>query len=1192
MLIKDLRENVLIVGQRLAFFYQRGVNLLVAAALLASMMLPILVTKKAAAATTGYSAKYWNLLAPSGSPTFPTSEPDLTRTDNEINYNWWSESPDPSINVDGFAAEWTKTASFDAGFYQFRTRSDDGVRVYLDDQLIIDSWSDQGGNPHAISREVTAGNHDIRVQYYENQGFALISFDYIKMIGAGTTNDPFMISDCLQLQNLKYDLTATYKLANNIDCTDTVNWNSGAGFEPIGSLTGYFTGALNGNNKVIYGLYHNGGNEVGLFGVIGEMGQVYDLGLKNVNINSNSNVGALAGISAGTITNSYSTGNVMGGNYVGGLVGYHTEESGIGSSSPLVYTWDGSKYSYVADVGHTIPINKRGNDSVAIAGNSLQPKDGVYKMKISQEYDEIVYYDELALKTYDTTPGYQVVPQIDLLNTDKGIAINKTPTVAAQSCVDMFGNNCLAAISAVDDNWTHQDLATNINSFEMNFGDLSSSAQKVLILNGVRDFTKKASKSLKSIEVKDANGKWVNALGANNQLNSLKGAPRTVALEMSNMFLTNDYSVKISYDRAQLNYVAMDTSPTQSFTEAVYHPSSADLQFRGYTNFDKSGPYWKHDYYDLKSYPNMPFSVPSGNFTKYGDVATLLQSTNDQHVVMHHGDSMDVNFAYNPVPNGKERSFILYNWVEYKHAGSESWTHSVDPLPFKGMSKYPYEAPEAYPDTVSNRAYLAEWNTRYYAGNPNDGHHTIINSYSSATVHGSNFIGGLVGMNRAKLITGSHASGDVVSVGGCYIGGLVGWNSNGSTPGEITDSYATGNVSAVSGSCYEGGLVGFNTYSNITRSYATGNVNGVYGVGGLVGYSYSNNINAITDSYATGNVSASTDYSGGLVGYIYNMNVSNTYAIGQVTSIGEHVGGLAAVDGGGNVIKNSFWDVDSSMVSVLGDNSGLGKGKTTAEMKNVRNFTDLTFNADLSTPVWDFNGSQFDDSATNNVWKIDAEHNNNYPYLANGPVPAAMRNNGDANNDGIDDESQSNVTGYMSPVTDDYVILQSSSECSDVFSNIATESKNEVADAGYDYPAGLMNFTLNCTVGATATITQYYFGNYSASSYIARKYNSVSHSYTTIPGAVVSNVTIGGQKALKIVYQITDGGSLDQDGLVNGVIVDPSGPAQSTVGAPNTGLGGAVMQHSDNNRNYLVLVTILLVAALGTRRLQRNKSSL
>lgn len=171
-------------------------------------------------------------------------------------------------------------------------------------------------------------------------------------------------------------------------------------------------------------------------------------------------------------------------------------------------------------------------------------------------------------------------------------------------------------------------------------------------------------------------------------------------------------------------------------------------------------------------------------------------------------------------------------------------------------------------------------------------------------------------------------------------------------------------------------------------------------------------------------------------------------------------------------------------------------------------------------------------------------------------VEEAGPNSGDANNDGTPDSEQGNVVSYINPITNKYAALEVSDACTIITSSIGAESSNASADAGFDYPAGLMKFNLTCdTPGFTAQISQYYF-DLDASKLIARKYNSVNHSYQAITGVSVSQVTIDSRNVAKVSYQVTDGGPLDEDGASNGTIIDPSGVASTVVGTPNTGLGG------------------------------------
>jgi hypothetical protein len=166
---------------------------------------------------------------------------------------------------------------------------------------------------------------------------------------------------------------------------------------------------------------------------------------------------------------------------------------------------------------------------------------------------------------------------------------------------------------------------------------------------------------------------------------------------------------------------------------------------------------------------------------------------------------------------------------------------------------------------------------------------------------------------------------------------------------------------------------------------------------------------------------------------------------------------------------------------------------------------------------------------------------------------AAAPNEGDANNDGTADSEQSNVASLVNPVTTEYAVLETAG-CETIKSvDIHPVSDNATADAGYNYPAGMANFTITCAEpGLSTTVTLYYYG-INTQNFVLRKFNSATNTYSTISNANISNVTIGGQAVVKVVYQLTDGGALDQDGEANGTIVDPAGPASLLAVVPNTG---------------------------------------
>ena len=125
-----------------------------------------------------------------------------------------------------------------------------------------------------------------------------------------------------------YPLDGDYFLTQDIDASPTQTWNGGLGFVPIGSSDAGnsitpFTGTFDGQGHVITGLYINRPDEddVGLFSVVENGGEVRNVGLEGGAVTGGQEIGGLVGWSLGTISASYVTGDVSGDEYVGGLMG-------------------------------------------------------------------------------------------------------------------------------------------------------------------------------------------------------------------------------------------------------------------------------------------------------------------------------------------------------------------------------------------------------------------------------------------------------------------------------------------------------------------------------------------------------------------------------------------------------------------------------------------------------------------------------------------------------------------------------------------------------------------------------------------------------------------------------------------------------------------------------------------------------
>jgi hypothetical protein len=158
--------------------------------------------------------------------------PKVTRKDASVNFDWGTGSPDPSITVDHFSARWTgQVQPRYSGIYTFYVTNDDGGRLWVNGQQIVNKWNDDGGTEVSGTIVLTGGQkYDIKFEYYENGGGAKAKLEWSSILQAREvvpqsqlySNPAPTVSLTSPANNSTYSAPASVSLASNASDADGI----------------------------------------------------------------------------------------------------------------------------------------------------------------------------------------------------------------------------------------------------------------------------------------------------------------------------------------------------------------------------------------------------------------------------------------------------------------------------------------------------------------------------------------------------------------------------------------------------------------------------------------------------------------------------------------------------------------------------------------------------------------------------------------------------------------------------------------------------------------------------------------------------------------------------------------------------------------------------------------------------------
>ena len=424
-----------------------------------------------------------------------------------------------------------------------------------------------------------------------------------------------------------------------------------------------------------------------------------------------------------------------------------TELNRKGTSCPILYAWDGDDFRFVSDflggaiIGYPVgpgEYNTPDTDEYLPLG-PIEPRDGRYTLQIVNALEEVVYLDAAQLLAVDHPQGLTVFPNERLMSgppyPEFGIfALSDVRPLRA--AIDDRGNDVLAVLRDIDDDWYDGFGKTDIHgygqeySLELDLGDLSEIPHPTLLLHGWVDYAHSTSNwaawqrqlelAPPKLEVGDGNGGWIVAAA---DMGCPAGLPKRMIVDLDGLFPSDDYRIRISTS-VSVYWDQIVTAATVDTPVSVErrHFAEANLHWRGYPQHTSiKGTFaYRYDYNRVDPYSD--WGTHGGGFTRFGDVTGLLRKTDDEFVILFHGDEITLEMeaaAFPELAPGMARTFLFYA----DGFGKDMDFHSarsltVAPLPFHGMSTYPYPPPESYPyEDESHSEYILEYNTRWIRGN-------------------------------------------------------------------------------------------------------------------------------------------------------------------------------------------------------------------------------------------------------------------------------------------------------------------------------------------------------------------------------------------------------------------------------------------------------------------------------------------
>ncbi len=421
-----------------------------------------------------------------------------------------------------------------------------------------------------------------------------------------------------------------------------------------------------------------------------------------------------------------------------------TELDRRGSSCPILFSWNGHEYEFIADmigpgvVGHWIALGERDvpdpDEYLKVSAHSVKPRNGLLSFRFLEPMEETVYLDQVRLLAIDHPAAYEVFPNERFVSAPpfpefRVIASqNAHPPAGAW---DDRGHDALPLIAKADRKYVtdFDDMPfvgfAKLHWLELDLGAWDAQKPLRLIMDGYTDYFTATSMYAADqagvkviapyVEAQDAHGKWVRVV---EDMGFPAGLERTMVADLSGKLRPGTRRIRIVTNlKIYWDAIRIDQTPdVKEFRVAEVPLAQAALDFLGYPREIRLQPASDTTYSYSRRSMSGPYARAAGNYTRYGDVYDLLHASDDRFAVFGSGEGVKLDFdpkALPRLPTGWVRDYFFYaDGFEKDLDFYAADAFTVEPLPRHSTLPYPYPEGKDYPHDAEHLKYQLEYNTR------------------------------------------------------------------------------------------------------------------------------------------------------------------------------------------------------------------------------------------------------------------------------------------------------------------------------------------------------------------------------------------------------------------------------------------------------------------------------------------------